>query len=65
MVGSIMHLMNMSLSKLSDGHGQGSLACCSLWGHKYSDMTEQLSSTEAIFCWFAAFYSRGCGVGFP
>ena len=23
--------------------GQGSLACCSLWGHKESDMTEQLN----------------------
>ena len=26
---------------LGDGDGQGSLACCSLWGHKESDMTEQ------------------------
>ena len=24
---------------LGDGGGQGSLACCSLWGHKESDMT--------------------------
>ena len=23
-----------------DGEGQGSLACCSSWGHKGSDMTE-------------------------
>ena len=22
------------------GDGQGSLACCSLWGHKYSNTTE-------------------------
>ena len=28
------------------GDGQGSLACCSPWGHKESDMTEQLSWTE-------------------
>ena len=28
------------------GDGQGSLACCSLWGHKESDMTEQLNWTE-------------------
>ena len=27
---------------------QGSLACCSLWGCKMSDMTEQLSWTELI-----------------
>ena len=26
--------------------GQGSLACCSPWGRKDSDMTEQLSLTE-------------------
>ena len=25
------------------GHGQGSLACCSPWGRKESDMTEQLN----------------------
>ena len=25
------------------GDGQGGLACCSLWGHKESDMTEQLN----------------------
>ena len=25
------------------GDGQGSLACCSLWGHKKLDTTEQLN----------------------
>ena len=25
---------------LGNGEGQGSLACCSPWGHKESDMTE-------------------------
>ena len=25
------------------GVGQGGLACCSPWGHKESDMTEQLN----------------------
>ena len=29
-----------------DGEGQGSLACCSPWGHKESDMTEWLNWTE-------------------
>ena len=28
---------------LEVGNGQGSLACCSPWGRKESDMTEQLS----------------------
>ena len=27
------------------GDGQGSLACCSPWGHKESDTTEQLNNT--------------------
>ena len=28
------------------GDGQGSLACCSPWGHKESDTTERLNGTE-------------------
>ena len=31
---------------LGAGDGQGSLACCSSWGCKESDMTEQLNWTE-------------------
>ena len=31
--------MEMSLSKLGDSEGQGSLECCSPWGHKELDMT--------------------------
>ena len=31
---------------LGVGDGQGSLACCSPWGHKESDMTEQLNWTK-------------------
>ena len=30
------------------GDGQGDLACCGSWGHKESDMTEQLNWTESI-----------------
>ena len=26
------------------GDGQGGLACCSLWGHKESDLTKRLSN---------------------
>ena len=29
------------------GEGQGSLACCSPWVHKESDMTKQLNNTNA------------------
>ena len=30
------------------GDGQGSLGCCSPWGHKESDMTERLNWTEQV-----------------
>ena len=40
----ITDLIEMSLSKiLGVGDGQGSLACCSSWGHKESDTTERLN----------------------
>ena len=29
-----------------DGEGQGSLACCSLWGHKELDITEGLNNNN-------------------
>ena len=35
---------------LGVGHEQGSLACCSSWGHKESDMTERLN-------WFCVYVS--------
>ena len=35
--------MDMSLSQLRSCWWQGGLACCSPWGHKESDMTEQLN----------------------
>ena len=36
--------VDMSLSKFQEfGDGQGGLVCCSPWGHKESDMTEQLN----------------------
>ena len=31
---------------LQDGEGQGSLTCCSPWGHKELDMTEQLNKQQ-------------------
>ena len=31
-----------------DGEGQGSLVCCSSWGHKESDTTERLNSKYRI-----------------
>ena len=47
---------------LGVGDGQGSLACCSLWGHKELDMTEQLNWAElnALLCPFKALGSAFC-----
>ena len=44
----ITHSMDMSLSKLREmvKYWQGNLVCCSLWGCKESDMTEQLNNKE-------------------
>ena len=41
----IIDSMDMSLSKQAPGvgDGQGGLACCSPWGRKESDTTEQLN----------------------
>ena len=45
----ITYSMDMSLGELLGvGDGQGGLVCCSSWGHKESDMTEQLNWTEVI-----------------
>ena len=32
-----------------DGEGQGSLACCSPWGRKDSDMTERLNNNTCVW----------------
>ena len=34
---------------IGDGEGQGSRACCSPWGHKEWDMTEQLNKDSKDF----------------
>ena len=34
---------------LEDGDGRGSLACCSPWGCKESDTTEQLTNNKKLF----------------
>ena len=33
---------------LGVGDGQGGLECCGPWGHKESEMTEQLNLTDGI-----------------
>ena len=32
-----------------DGEGQGSLVCCSPWGHKESHTTEQLNNNTTVY----------------
>ena len=38
--------MEMGLSKLQENREQGTLACCSPWGHKELDTTEQLNNSN-------------------
>ena len=38
--------MHMSVSKLQEMKGQGSMACCSPWGHKMLDTSEWSNSTN-------------------
>ena len=47
----ITNSIDMSLSKLGYGEGQGSLACYSSWGHKvrHDLATEQQCTQELIF----------------
>ena len=33
---------------LGDGEGQGSLACCSPWGHRELDTTERLNNNRCV-----------------
>ena len=39
-------ILDMFEQALGDGEGQGSLACCSPWGHKESDTTESLNNNN-------------------
>ena len=36
---------------LGDGEGQGSLACCSPWGCRESDRTQQLNNSNGSKLW--------------
>ena len=47
--------MDMSLSKLQDGEGQGSVACCHPWGHKETKLSDW-TTTTALFNKVKIFY---------
>ena len=40
--------IDMSEQAPGDGEGQGSLACCSPWGHKELDTTEQMNNNKDL-----------------
>ena len=45
---------------LGDGEGQGSLVCCSPWGHKESDVTEWMNNGS--FFWLSYIRIKSCEV---
>ena len=45
---------------LGVGGGQGSLACCSPWGHKESDTTEQLNRKQTEGRVMSPVLGKGC-----
>ena len=44
----VMSLTNEFEQASGDGEGQGILACCSPWGHKELDTTEQMNNKKAM-----------------
>ena len=48
-----------SEQSLGDAEGQGSLECCSPWGHKESDTTEQLNWTDVWERMYILSFFRG------
>ena len=59
----IINSMDVSFAQtLGDGEGQGGLVCCSPWGYKELDMTDQLNNNWNIptsmtqtCCYFSSF----------
>ena len=45
---SITDSLDMNFSKLGDSGGHRSMVCCRAWGHKESDMTQQLNSNVSF-----------------
>ena len=41
-------IADCNLKAFTVGDGQGSLACCSPWGRKELDMTEQLNNSNSL-----------------
>ena len=55
------HWLDEFKQTLGDSEGQGSLACCSPWGHKESDMTLQLNKmSSARWDTWSVHWSQWC-----
>ena len=56
------HRLNGHELQQAQGHGEGegSLVCCSLWGCKESNMTEQSTNNEiyVALCWVSLKWNR-------
>ena len=49
---------------LGDSEGQGSLACCSPWGRKESDMTQRRKNSKTKVGQHAKTHEKGARLGF-
>ena len=47
---------------LGDGEGQGALECCSPWGHKESDITEQLNKIRTSHLYNISGFACACEI---
>ena len=47
-LGGVTDSMDEFEQALGDGEGQGSLACCSPWGRKESDLAERLNNSNSV-----------------
>ena len=50
---SLLHRLSGHESEQTpgDSEGQGSLVCCSLWGHKELDMTGRITAAQGLGPW--------------
>ena len=53
----VRHSLTVSLKTAPNTHGQRSLVGCSLWGHKESDTTEQLSTQHNTLYLLVPYFS--------
>ena len=59
------HRLNGHESEQTLGHseGQGSLVCCTPWGHKESDTTYRLNNNNGNYSWLGRLFAQEDGMG--